>query len=176
MSPVTAKSGDQKRDQRYTAGDVMAKATRFLMSAGMLCLAACSTPRFLIEAESARTNTHIVLAFEDTVYNKHHVREAFRRYVAAEYREHDLDLSDGVEGSARDLENQMTGTLANSRIVVKRTIAQGDLVAVQALWDRPPADTQGIVRVDIYRLVNAKIVEHWLVQQSQVHSDSRGPL
>lgn len=158
------------------AGTVIPKATRFLTSAGMLCLAACSTPRFLVEAENARTNTHIALAFEDTVYNKHHVREAFRRYVAAEYREHDLDLPDGVDGSARVLDSQMTGNLANSRIEVKRTIAQGDLVAVHALWDKPAQNTQGIIRVDIYRLVNAKIVEHWLVQQAQVHSDSRGAL
>jgi len=157
-------------------GKVMAKATRFMMSAGMLCLAACSTPHFLIEAENARTNAHVVLAFEDTVYNKHHVHEAFLRYVAADYREHDLDLPDGADASARALEAQVTGNSDSSRLLVKRTLAQGDLVAVHALWDKPPQRVQGIIRVDIYRLVNAKIVEHWLVQQSEAHSDSRSPL
>lgn len=127
--------------------------------------AACSTPRFLIEAENARTNTHIVLAFEETVFNKHRVHEGFDRYVAADYKEHDPMLVDGADAAARALNNQLSTVYPNSRLIVKRTVAQGDLVAVHAFWDRTPQDRQGVARVDIYRLVNARIAEHWLIEQ-----------
>jgi predicted SnoaL-like aldol condensation-catalyzing enzyme len=143
----------------------MAKAIRILMLAGAVCASACSTPRFLIDAENARTNTHVVLAFEETVFNKHRVREGFSRYVSEEYREHDPDLIDGSGDSEHALDAALNGALPSSRIVVRRTVAQGDLVAVHALWDRQPGKGPGVARVDIYRLVNARIAEHWLVQQ-----------
>ena len=138
------------------------------LSIGALAIlsAACSTPRFLIEAENARTNTHIVLAFEETVFNKHRVHEGFNRYVAPDYKEHDPTLADGVDAAAKALNNELTNVFPNSRLNVKRTVAQGDLVAVHAFWDRIPADKQGVARVDIYRLVNARIVEHWEIEQA----------
>ena len=144
----------------------MHKATRVLLLAGALSVSACVPPRFLMEAENARTNTHIALAFEETVFNKHHVREGFSRYVAADYREHDAGLPDGFDGSAKALDMSLSGPLANSHVVVQRSVAQHDLVAVEALWDQHPGEGGDIARVDIYRLVNARIVEHWSVQQS----------
>jgi len=138
---------------------------KLLIVATAATTAACATPRMVIEAENARTNTHIVLAFEETVFNKHHVREGFSRYVAAGYREHDATLPEDMDGTERALNDQLTGSLSESHVVVKRTVAQGDLVAVHAFWDPKPGSSRGTVRVDIYRLVNAKIVEHWVVQQ-----------
>jgi hypothetical protein len=61
----------------------MLKAIRVLLLAGALSVSACATPRFLMEAENARTNTHVALAFEETVFNRHRVREGFSRYVAS---------------------------------------------------------------------------------------------
>jgi predicted SnoaL-like aldol condensation-catalyzing enzyme len=125
----------------------------------------CSTPRFLIEAENARTNTHIVLAFEETVFNRHHVREGFSRYVAPDYEEHDPTLAEGMDEAARTLSDKLTNDLPDSRVVVQRTVAQRDLVAVHAFWDQVPGATRGVARVDIYRLVNSRIVEHWVVEE-----------
>lgn len=125
----------------------------------------CATPRFLIEAENARTNTHIVLAFEETVFNKHRVQEGFSRYVAVEYKEHGSSLTQGADAAAKALNNELTNAFPDSRLSVKRTVAQGDLVAVHAYWDRMSADKPAIARVDIYRLVDARIVEHWKIEQ-----------
>jgi predicted SnoaL-like aldol condensation-catalyzing enzyme len=130
----------------------------------------CSTPRFVIEAENARTNTHIVLAFEETVFNKHHVHEGFNRYVAADYKEHDPTLGADLDAAARKLDTELTEDFPDSRVVVKRTVAQRDLVAVHAFWDQKPGATRGVARVDMYRLVNAKIVEHWVVQEPMPES------
>jgi predicted SnoaL-like aldol condensation-catalyzing enzyme len=51
-------------------------------------------------------------------------------------------------------------------VVVERTIAQGDLVAAQIIWDQKPGETRGVAKVDIYRLENGRIVEHWDVAQN----------
>jgi predicted SnoaL-like aldol condensation-catalyzing enzyme len=128
-------------------------------------MSGCATPRIVIEAENARTNTHIVLAFEETVFNKHRVHEGFNRYVAADYKEHDPTLGNGADDAARKLNDLLINTWPDSRVVVNRTVAQGDLVAVHAFWDQKPGAVPGTARVDIYRLINAKIVEHWMVEQ-----------
>jgi predicted SnoaL-like aldol condensation-catalyzing enzyme len=152
----------------------MAKVT-ILLVASSLVLSACSTPRFLIEAENARTNTHIVLAYEETVFNRHRVREGFSRYVAAEYREHDANLPDGADAAEQSLTREFETRLSNSHLVVKRTVAQGDLVSVQALWDPEPGQGDGIARVDLFRLANSRIVEHWVVQQPVMQAGPQGP-
>ena len=152
----------------------MAKAIRVLLLAGALCVSGCATPRFLMEGENARTNTHIALAFEETVFNKHQVREGFSRYVATDYHEHDPELPDGFDGSAHALDASLSGPLADSHLVVKRTVAQKDLVAVHAFWDRCAGQSGGVARVDIYRLQNARIVEHWSVQQPLSEAQTEG--
>ena len=143
-----------------------------LLSLGAALNSGCSTPRFVIEAENARTNTHIVLAFEETVYNRHRVREGFNRYVSSDYKEHDASLPADLDAATKALSNELTNVLPKSRVLVKRTVAQGDLVAVHALWDQKPGETPGVARVDIYRVANSKIVEHWKVEQPVPDSPS----
>ena len=152
----------------------MPNAIRVLLLAGALCVSACATPRFLIEAENARTNTHIVLAFGETVFNKHRALDGFNRYVAEDYREHDPGLPQGFDASARALDATLTGPLSDSHLSVKRTVAQRDLVAVHAFWEQHAGQGGGMARVDIYRLENQKIVEHWSVQQAQSEAQTDG--
>lgn len=146
------------------AGAIRVAMQWLMLAAATLC-GACSTPRFVIEAENARTNTHIVLAFEETVFSKHHVREGFSRYVAPEYKEHDPAFAGGEDEAVRGLTNQLTNEFPDSRVVVKRTVSQRDLVSVHSFWDQRPGASHGMARVDIYRLVNARILEHWVVEQ-----------
>jgi hypothetical protein len=61
---------------------------------GSLLLAAsgCATTA-LLEQELVKTNTQTVLAFEETVFNKHEVQEAFRHYIGEGFIEHDPRLA-----------------------------------------------------------------------------------
>jgi predicted SnoaL-like aldol condensation-catalyzing enzyme len=129
----------------------------------------CTTPRPLIDTELVRTNTHTVLAFEATVYTKHHVKEGFHRYVGPSFKQHDLQLPDDKDAAITALSNLLANEFPHSRMVVERTVAQGDLVAVQVFWDQKHGESPGVDMVDIYRLENGKIVEHWDVAQ-----DARG--
>jgi predicted SnoaL-like aldol condensation-catalyzing enzyme len=134
--------------------------------------AGCGTPRIVIEAEDARTNTHVVLAFEETVLNRHRVREGFERYAAADYKLHTPAGVTDFDASIDKLTAEVTKSHPNSRVTVKRTVAQRDLVTVQAFWDQEPGQTPGVIRVDTYRLINSKIVEHWQVAQPLSGPDS----
>ena len=69
------------------------------------------------------------------------------------------------DAAIKALSYLLTNVFPSSRLVVKRTVAQGDLVAAQVFWDQKPGETRGVAMVDIYRLVNGKIVEHWDVAQ-----------
>ena len=142
---------------------------RSLLGALMVGAAAtttgCATSRFLIDAELARTNTHTVLAFEETVFNKHQVKEGFERYVGPSFKQHSPTLPDDKDAAIKALSYLLTNVFPDSRIVVERTVAQGDLVAVQVFWNQRPGQSRGVAMVDIYRLENGKIVEHWSVAQ-----------
>ncbi len=144
--------------------------TRRVLAAFMVGVAAstagCATSRLLIDAEVARTNTHTVLAFEETVYNKHQVKDGFDRYVGPGFKQHSGMLPDDREAAIRLLSHLLTSEYPASRLLVERTVAQGDLVAVQVFWNQIPAETRGVARVDIYRLENGRIVEHWDVAQN----------
>ena len=125
----------------------------------------CTTSKLLIDAELVRTNTHTVLAFEETVYNKHHVKEGFDRYVGPNFRLHDAALPDDRDAAITVLGNLLTNVYPASRIVVERTVSQGDLVAAQVFWDQKPGESRGVTKIEIYRLENGKIVEQWGVAQ-----------
>ncbi|MFI4868882.1 MAG: ester cyclase [Steroidobacterales bacterium] len=126
----------------------------------------CATSKLLIDAERVRTNTHTVLAFEETVYNKHHVKEGFDRYVGPDFRQHNATtLPDDKDAAITALSNLLTNVYPASRIVVERTVSQGDLVAAQVFWDQQPGQSRGVTMIEIYRLENGKIVECWGVAQ-----------
>src|ERR1700692_4827374 len=136
--------------------------TRTVLAAFMIGVAAstagCTTSRLLIDAEVSRTNTHTFLAFEETVFNKHQVQDGFDRYVGPGFRQHSALMPDDREAAIRVLSHLLTSEYPASRLMVERTVAQGDLVAVQLFWNQNPAETRGVAKVDIYRLENGRIV------------------
>jgi predicted SnoaL-like aldol condensation-catalyzing enzyme len=134
--------------------------------------AGCASSGLLMDAEEARTNTQTVLAFEETVFNKHRVRDGFDRYVGVQFRQHSATLPDDRDATITALSHLLTSEYPASRKIVERTVAQADLVAVQALWQQKPGETRGVAMVDIFRLAGGKIVEHWNVAQSQAERNS----
>jgi len=127
-------------------------------------MSGCATTA-VFEQELAKTNTQTVLAFEETVFNKHEVKEAFGHYVGPTFRQHDPQRPDGRAAAMAAYQNLVTHVFPNSRLSVQRTVAQGNLVAAQGLWERNPGRSPGVAEVDIYRLENGRIIEHWNVAQ-----------
>ena len=134
------------------------------LSAVVAATSGCAASTAALRQEEAKTNTQTVLAFEETVYNKHQVQEGFAHYVGQMYREHDARLGEGRDTAIRAL-TQLVSSYPASRVNVQRTIAQGNMVAVQLMWNAEAPPARGIARVDIYRLEVGRIVEHWDVAQ-----------
>jgi predicted SnoaL-like aldol condensation-catalyzing enzyme len=60
--------------------------------------------------------------------------------------------------------------LASARLDLKRVIAEGDLVLLHYHMT-PEGDEHGVAVVDIWRLVDGQIVEHWDVVQPVPEAD-----
>ncbi|MDX3833956.1 nuclear transport factor 2 family protein [Streptomyces europaeiscabiei] len=110
-----------------------------------------------------------------TSYNEKLVTKAFDRllvrkdlsaidtYWGPEYHQHNPNIPDGVAGVRAGLGAyfQQFPDLAVSR---KRVIAEGDLVAVHSHYVNAPGE-RGQAVLDLFRVRNGKIVEHWDVLQ-----------
>lgn len=111
-----------------------------------------------MEAENRRN----VEAFLDLINNQHRVREAFERHAAADYIQHNPACANGLEDAIALIE----GLIATPgfHATVKRMVAQGDLVAAHMHIDlgegRP-----GMAVMDMWRLKDGKLAEHWDVIQ-----------
>ncbi len=145
---------------------IAASALVAIVSACML--AACASSGALPRTVRAQQNTAVVLAFLDTVFNRHEVEQAFKLYVGPSYRQHNPNVPDGVDAAVRALTSLTHEEYPHLRQEVKRTVAQGDLVAVHSRYLSGAAGGEpgaGQAAVDIFRVEHGKIVEHWDVLQ-----------
>lgn len=151
----------------------MARHAHFgwLVAGSALTVGGCASSQVLLDSEVAKTNTQTVLAFEEMVYNKHRVAEAFDHYVAVNYVQHGA-LLQNRDQAFRALTALLSGQFAASRQSVKRVAAQGDLVAVDKFWDQQPGQSRGAAVAEFYRVQEGRIVERWEVLQAVPESSS----
>jgi predicted SnoaL-like aldol condensation-catalyzing enzyme len=114
-------------------------------------------------ANNTEQNKANVRAFYDLSFNQKQPEEAVKRYVGAYYRQHNPNAPDGPEPFIGFVK-WLTGANPQLRVEFKRLIAEGDLVAVHTHNVAVPG-TKGKAVVDIFRLEDGKIVEHWDVGQ-----------
>lgn len=105
----------------------------------------------------------IVEDFANLFYRQRDIRSAFKRHVAADYVQHNPNILDGRDAAIAALEPMMTSP--GARFEVKRILVDGDLAAIH-LHAMPRPDSAGGAVVDLFRLVDGKIVEHWDVLQA----------
>jgi predicted SnoaL-like aldol condensation-catalyzing enzyme len=111
---------------------------------------------------STEANKVAVLAFYDAALNQKDF-EAARRYLGPRYIQHNPNAADGIDGFAAFIAATRARTPdSHSRIL--RVIAEGDYVVLHVRKVPRPGDL-GKAIVDIFRLENGRIVEHWDVSQ-----------
>lgn len=94
------------------------------------------------------------------------VRTAIKRWFSPEYRQHSPTIADGAKGALDYLEHEH-GHAAKVRpqlLSGVRTIAEGDLVMMHRLVLYPGAK-QPSDNVDIFRVTDGKVSEHWDIKQ-----------
>ena len=79
------------------------------------------------------------------------------------YTQHNPNAADGPEGFKRFIEF-LREKFPNAHSEIKKVFADGDYVILHVHAGREPG-TRGNAIVDIFKLENGKIVEHWDVIQ-----------
>lgn len=108
-------------------------------------------------------NKKLVTDFYKKAFTEHKPAEAMEKFVGSKYIQHNPHVSNGKKPFI-DYFTEFFKTHAHASTNIKRVIAEGDLVMVHVLSKTDPKD-RGQAVVDIFRVENDKIVEHWDVVQ-----------
>jgi len=113
-------------------------------------------------------NRQTALAFYDRMFNQNEPADAIARYAGDTYTQHNPAVADDKAGFI-DYFERMIRDYPGKRVVVKRTVAEGNLVVLhcQQFWPRPDGSgTDEWAGMDIFRFdASGRIVEHWDVLQ-----------
>ncbi len=112
-------------------------------------------------ARTAR-NRAAFLDFVRLYYDEMKVREAFERYVHVDYMQHNPAVVDGREAAIAHL----NGLLARATVSmdVRRLLVDGDYAVAHLIGRQGPEDP-GHALMNIFRMEDGIIVEHWDVSQ-----------
>jgi predicted SnoaL-like aldol condensation-catalyzing enzyme len=114
------------------------------------------------QAQQQEANKKAVVEFYDKAINQKDF-EAASKYMGARYTQHNPNAADGPEGLKAFLQF-LKEKFPASRSEIKRVFADGDYVILHVHAVREPG-TRGNAIIDIFKLENGKIVEHWDVVQ-----------
>jgi predicted SnoaL-like aldol condensation-catalyzing enzyme len=132
--------------------------------AGVLLVVLLAGTLTSAQAQSqAEKNKKIAVAFLTMIFNDHKVEEAFKLYAVPEYKQHNPFAASGAQAAINFLGPYLKAN-PEARTDIKRVIAEGDLVAIHNN-PKQNAKDRGRAVVDIFRLENGKVVEHWDVVQ-----------
>ncbi|RVB97174.1 hypothetical protein EN883_35160, partial [Mesorhizobium sp. M7A.F.Ca.AU.002.06.1.1] len=93
-----------------------------------------------------------------------HDLTALDRYWAEAYIQHNPTMTDGRDSVKKLLESMGVANWPKQKVDFKRVIAEGDLVMTQVVQPRAGNMPETVI-VDIFRVENGKIAEHWDVMQ-----------
>lgn len=148
-----------------------------ILSIAAAALCACATMTPTGETEMSRTaEEEKNLAFVMEMYrNVLMAMDADRvdDYIAEDYIQHSQFAAPGRD-ALKDFLRMIRAESPDARQMIKRTLVDGNLVAVHLHVERFPGDP-GLAVVDLFRVEDGKIKEHWEVIQD-VPTDSPNPL
>ena len=125
----------------------------------MACMAFC-TPTAL--AQGLEANKKAVVEFYNLALNEKNF-EAASKYIGPRYTQHNPLAADGPQGLKAFI-GFLRDKFPQSRSEIKRVFADGDYVILHVHSMREPG-ARGRAIVDIFKLEDGKIVEHWDVVQ-----------
>ena len=115
-------------------------------------------------------NKQLVIDFYTAVFTDKKVAAAFKKYATPDYIQHS-PLATDVPNTIQFLQAYMDGTPGHGW-ELKRALADGDLVALHVFsWSSP--EDPGRAIVDIFRVENGMVAEHWEVIQPVVEMEGR---
>ena len=132
---------------------------RLLVAAAMIALAPAA---LAADAEQMEKNKKAVAEFYDLAINQKNF-EAAAKFIGPRYVQHNPNAADGPEGLKAFLAF-LREKFPDYHSDIKRIFADGDYVILH-VHNVPTPGARGNAIVDIFKLENGKIVEHWDVRQ-----------
>ena len=114
------------------------------------------------DAQQQEANKKAVVEFYEKALNQKDF-EAASKYLGPRYTQHNPNAADGPEGLKAYLQF-LKEKFPGSRSEIKRVLADGDYVILHVHAVREPG-TRGNAIIDIFKLENGKVIEHWDVVQ-----------
>lgn len=136
--------------------------TRIVLVLAATTLVLAMTSVQAADAQQQDANKKNVVEFYEKALNQKDF-EAASRYLGPRYTQHNPVAADGPEGLKAFIQF-LRDKFPNSRSEIKRVFADGDYVIVHVHAIREPG-TRGRAIIDIFKLENGKVVEHWDVAQ-----------
>jgi predicted SnoaL-like aldol condensation-catalyzing enzyme len=127
----------------------------------MVALMAFAIALPLHAADLAANKKNVVEFYEKAINQKDF--DAASKHLGARYIQHNPVAADGPEGLKAFI-GFLRDKFPNSKSEIKRVFAEGDYVILHVHAVREPG-TRGRAIIDIFRLENGRIVEHWDVAQ-----------
>jgi predicted SnoaL-like aldol condensation-catalyzing enzyme len=115
------------------------------------------------EQKRIQLNKDVVRNFYVLAFNKQQPAEAMKLYGGPTYKQHNPHAPDGKDAFVQFF-TEFYKTKKDTSVEIKRMIAEGDYVVVHVHSKLNKQDIGSAV-MDIFRLENGKLVEHWDVMQ-----------
>ena len=116
-----------------------------------------------VNKENLERNKQTVIAFYSRSFNDKQPGDAVAKYVGSEYIQHNPDTPSGAAAFVQSA-TEFIAKFPQVSVEIKRVIAEDDVVVAHNLVKLKPED-RGMAGVDIFRLLDGKIVEHWDVRR-----------
>ena len=114
------------------------------------------------DAKQMEANKQTAIDFYDKAINQKDF-DAAAKYIGSRYVQHNPNAADGPEGLKAFL-GFLREKFPNYHSEIKRSFVDGDYVILHVHAVREPG-TRGNAIIDVFKLENGKIVEHWDVVQ-----------
>lgn len=127
-------------------------------------------------AAEVMTPRQVVEAFENLAFDQGRPTEAVRKYVSPDVIDHSQRVT-GDFASIIELLERLDWSNGNGpKRTIHNMVAEGDLVMVHYHLVREPG-TPGYSAVDVFRVADGKIVEHWEAVQPlpETSPNTHGP-
>jgi predicted SnoaL-like aldol condensation-catalyzing enzyme len=133
----------------------------FFAAAFGVALLGCASSA--LAGDTSDANKRLVMDAVKMLFIDHKVDQAVDTYFAPDYIQHNPLVPTG-SAPMRTFFKSFYAANPNATVEISHVLADGDLVAVHYRFKVKPED-RGMAVVDIFRVANGKIQEHWDVGQ-----------
>ena len=140
----------------------MSRLTPLIAAAALACVQCLPAAAHARDLAQEERNRALVVAMYDGVFNQHQVEQS-AAVIADEYRQHNPRVPNGKKAFV-DHFTQFFKDNPQSHARIVRSVANDDLVWLHIHSTNGDQD-RGRAIVDIFRVRDGKIVEHWDVIQ-----------